>query len=110
MASFRHREATVIGSPANLAARMDGLTKEPNFKALIDDGEHVLVSKDAMQIINSFNSGFEFKEVNLEEMHLIMKSFPEEKRTYLFQLTQRNISLFNEVLTANAIQIIEAAT
>ena len=107
MASFRHREATVIGSPANLSARMDSLTKEPAFKILVDDGNKVLVSKTAKEILKSFNDKFEFNEVNLEEMHLIMKSFPDEKHVCLFTVTEQNISALNEVLTMNNIRPIE---
>lgn len=108
MASFRHREATVIGSPANLSARLDSLTKEPAFKILIGDGNKVLVSKTAKEILKTFNEKFEFNEVNLEDMKLIMKSFPEEKTIYLLAVTEHNINALNEVLKVNNIQTIEA--
>jgi class 3 adenylate cyclase len=101
MASFRHREATVIGSPANLSARMDTLTKEPAFKILIGDGNKVLVSKTAKEILKTFNDKLEFNEVNLEDIKLIMKSFPDEKSIYLFATTAENIAALNEVLAVN---------
>lgn len=108
MASFRHREATVIGSPANLAARMDSLTKEPAFKPLIDDGNKVLLSKAAKELLQTFHDSFEFNEINLEDMGLIMKSFPDEKTIYLLPITKNNIARLNDVLLANNIKTIEA--
>jgi len=107
MASFRHREATVIGSPANLSARLDSLTKKPAFKTLIEDGNKILVSKTAKEILKTFNDKFEFNEVNLENIQLIMKSFPNEKTIYLFTVTEQNINALNEVLKVNNIQTIE---
>jgi len=107
MASLKHREATVIGSPANLAARMDSLTKEPSFKALIKDGDKILVSKAAKDAIDYFGSDLKFEEINLEAMNLIMKSFPEEKLVYLFKLDITNIEKLNEILVTNEINKIE---
>ena len=108
MASFRHREATVIGSPANLAARMDSLTKEASFSTLINDCNKVLLSKTAKELLQTFHDSFEFNEVNLEEMNLIMKSFPNEKHIYLFSLTTNNLERLNSVLEANSIKTVEA--
>ena len=34
-----------VAAPANLAARMDSLTKEPLFKKLIKDGNKILLAK-----------------------------------------------------------------
>ena len=110
MASFRHREATVIGSPANLAARMDSLTKEASFSTLINDCNKVLLSKTAKELLQTFHDSFEFNEVNLEEMNLTMKSFPNEKHIYLFPLTTNNLERLNSVLEANNIKTVEAET
>jgi len=97
MASSHHREATVIGAPANLAARMDSLTKKPTFKPLIEDGNKILLSKLAKITMDYFEGALKFQEVNLESMNLIMNSFPDEKVIYLFAITKQNLAALNDI-------------
>ncbi len=104
MASFHHREATVIGSPANLAARIDTLTKEPAFNILIADGQKIALSEEAANIAKTFHKDLEFLKVDLNELGLTMKSFPDEKNVYLLSTTQSNIAALNEVLVFNKME------
>lgn len=106
MASFHHREATVIGSPANLAARIDTLTKESRFNSLVCDGEKIALSEEATNVIKTFHDDLEFLKVSLNELDLTMKSFPDERFVYLFSTTSKNIEVLNEVLSENKLEII----
>ena len=103
MASSRHREATVIGAPANLAARMDSLTKEPAFKPLVEDGRKILVCDRAKTVMDEFEGKLVFEKIVLEDIGITIKSFPDEKFIYLFHVTKENIEALNEILIANDI-------
>jgi len=101
MASAKHREATVIGSPANLAARMDSLTKETEFSTLVADGTKIIMSEEAVNTARTFHDRLNFQKIDLTERNLVMKSFPDEKNVYLLASTSENINILNEVLAAN---------
>jgi len=107
MASSHHREATVIGAPANLAARMDSLTKEPVFKPLLEDGNKILVCDKAKTVMDEFEGKLVFEKVVLEDIGITIKSFPDEKFIYLFHVTKENIEALNEILIANDIDPID---
>jgi class 3 adenylate cyclase len=107
MASTKHREATVIGAPANLAARMDGLTKKPEFNILVADGTKIIMSEEAVNTAKTFHDKLDFQKIDLVEKDFIMKSFPDEKSVYLFATTPENIKALNEVLIENKLAPIE---
>ena len=101
MASQSQRELTIMGKPANLAARMDELTKVPKIKELIISNHGILLDSSAYSRLITFSEKFEVIEVGLHHMNVSIRSFPDEANIYILGLTHLNLSLLNELLTIN---------
>jgi class 3 adenylate cyclase len=107
MASTRHREATIIGSPANLAARIDTLTKENAFKALFEAESGIFLADAAFKTLSTFTAEWSFRSIDLSSINLSIRSFPNETHVYYMPANDNNIGLLNRLLEMNQIPALQ---
>lgn len=101
--STRHREFATCGKPANLAARIDSLTKEKVLQELIGVIAHVLLSESAKTKLSEFASDLVFKELDLQSNGITLRSYDDEKSIYLFECTSANMQTLNRLLVLNSL-------
>lgn len=108
MASTRHREATIIGSPANLAARIDALTKEEAFKRLVEAEPGIFLADSAFKTLSTFSAEWKFRSINLASVNLNIRSFPDETDVFFMPASAGNVTLLNQLLKINQIPVLQA--
>lgn len=101
MASHHHREPTIIGAPANLAARIDELTKNKQLKDSLEKHPTIVLSEASGQVIQTFSDDLTLETFPLETEDLIIRSFETERELRLFKLNDKNMNSLNMLLEAN---------
>ncbi|MCC7442143.1 MAG: hypothetical protein IT285_10940 [Bdellovibrionales bacterium] len=106
MASVQHYEPTVIGKPANLAARIDALTRQKTLQEILlqHDRPTILLSGAAGEVLKAFSRDLKLRAVELQTLGLQLKSYADETRIFLFTADETNLSLLNQILRLNAIE------
>ncbi|MEW6057477.1 MAG: hypothetical protein AB1540_12770 [Bdellovibrionota bacterium] len=103
IASVKHREPTIIGNVANLATRIDGLTRELAFTSLFPKEPVVLLSSEAFRIVETFSPTWESLVISLDVLNITLKSYPNERSVIILPAIQKNISTLNALLRLNDI-------
>lgn len=98
------REITVIGPPYNILARLDPLTKEESLGVALE-GETMIVTKAFYERIINIYEKLEVKEINLSNLGLSIRDFPEEPLVYCIPRSTANIELFNNEIITDAKKI-----
>lgn len=101
MASKRHHELTIMGKPANLASRIDEITKNPEIKIKILANDCIIIDEESKKALCTFADGWEFFDINLSSIGEKIRSFDEESNLYLFNCSKKNIDLVNSLLKLN---------
>jgi class 3 adenylate cyclase len=84
-------EITVIGNIANIAARVDELTKNDSIAAKLGDTYHpVILTAEAKNFLMSLYQGLEITELSLVAFDVSIRDFPYEKSIYLLPSTEVN--------------------
>jgi class 3 adenylate cyclase len=76
------REITALGSPVNVLSRIDALTKDPLLKTRLHSDTIILTAAAAAQV-RQHQSTIILKEIDLKELGLTIRDFPEEKSIWL---------------------------
>ena len=87
-------EITALGSPVNLLSRIDELTKEPKMAQFLDSGDIVL-SNSAHNLLINLGLRPSGKLVDLVELGLEIRNFPDEQRVFVMPPSESNIQHFN---------------
>ncbi len=107
MVSARHREATIIGSPANLAARIDAMTKDQSILNLINNEAGILLEQSAYVVVKSFSSDWQLRWADLSQLGLSIRSYPDQTKLYFLPANEYNINILNQLLVLNSIPILK---
>lgn len=91
------REITAIGNAVNLASRIDTLTKEKALAQAIGENHIIMSEKFFMEMENAFNNKnpFQTQKIDIHELELKIRDFPEEQYVYLFLGSEENFNLLN---------------
>jgi class 3 adenylate cyclase len=77
-------EITALGTPVNFLSRVDDLTKSPAVAEALDSGD-LIVSETVKHLVDELELSIPFELINLDELEVSIRDFPEVKR--LFKLT-----------------------
>jgi len=75
------REITVMGNPANILSRIDPLTKHLALKNILKDSSLILTDK-AMEAARRAFPDVKARRINLAEMKIRIRDFPEEVQIF----------------------------
>lgn len=102
MASKGHREFTIMGKPANLSARIDEITKNEHFKKAVQGfSDYIILDEESKLMLDSFADGFNVSEINLKSINLMIRSYEDEEKVFLFLINENNIKIINTILRLN---------
>lgn len=82
------QEITIAGKPANLAARLDELTKNPKLKTQIDLQPCVIFDFATKNLLNSIELNLDWVEIDLKSESLEVRTYHEEKRIFLLHYSE----------------------
>ncbi len=77
-------EITALGSPVNLAARIDELTKNPFFKEILG-AQNVILSSETWHAIQPMLANVTMKIIRLSDYNVIIRDFESEKEIVLIE-------------------------
>lgn len=86
------RDISVIGNAANIPSRIDTITKDSKIKELLIDAPIILTKAANDELISNF-SGVITQKVDLNELQISLRDFPNE--TQIFLISRKN---FNQVV------------
>lgn len=75
-------EITALGTPVNLVARMDELTKQPELKKVLQTGD-IVMSKQTYGLLQQQVPGLAAVELQLADLGIAVRDFPEVKQLYI---------------------------
>lgn len=77
-------EITALGTPVNYLSRVDDLTKAPALAKTLKQGD-LLLDEATVEVIRRVNIKLNIEEIDLDQMELEIRDFPEVK--YVYRLT-----------------------
>lgn len=84
-------EITALGSPVNFLSRLDDASKHPNFKGLLSEMD-LIISSEAAETIKAMQLNLQLKEVNLDQLGVEIRDFPEVKVVWLLPASEGNFA------------------
>lgn len=96
-----HKDTTVIGRPANLAARIDQMTKNESVQKWIADRPHVLLSAGGADALKSISENFHIEDLDLAQFNLAIRSYENERQLYLMEMSDENAIVLGKLLALN---------
>ena len=91
-------EITALGSPVNFLSRLDELTKHPALKGYLQSSDIILCDR-SMKLLHELKASPKATPLDLEELGLSIRNFPEVKRIHTMRPSQSNIELFYKLYT-----------
>lgn len=85
-------EITALGSPVNLLSRVDELTKAPAMEAFLNHGD-LIVDQRSIDELTRVKSPIKYDTIDLKELGLTMRDFPEESLLYRIKPSDQNFDL-----------------
>ncbi len=85
------QEMTIAGKPANLASRLDELTKNEHIKNQIVQSPCVIFDFETKNLIKASGLSVKYEEIDLTEKNLEVRTYSEEKRIFLLRHNQSTI-------------------
>ena len=95
----KRQEMTIAGKPANLAARLDELTKIQEIKDQIISSPCVIFDFETKRILNNLTLNVRCEEINLKEKNLEVRTYSEEKRVFLLRCSPEVTNVFKQYLS-----------
>lgn len=89
-------EITALGTPVNFLSRVDDLTKAPEIANLIRHGDLILCERTVM-LVNEFDVPIPFEKLDLDELGLVIRDFPETRLLYKLTPTDETYELLLEL-------------
>jgi class 3 adenylate cyclase len=89
-------EITALGSPVNFLSRVDELTKAPEIKSRIQHGDLILCAP-TVNLLRELGAPLEFEELNLKDIGLTLRDFPETHLLYRLAPSDENYELLLEL-------------
>lgn len=78
-------EITIAGKPANLAARIDEITKDKRIKSHLERGPAVICDFATNKILKKYKIPAESTELDLRELGIDIRSYADERRVYVIR-------------------------
>jgi class 3 adenylate cyclase len=88
------RDVTALGDPANLSARLDAITKEPILSEVLSSCP-LVASTEALNVVRLLFPQLLIKSVDLRELDLSIRDFPEETKLHLIPITEQNRAILD---------------
>lgn len=92
-------EITALGSPVNLLSRIDELTKTPQLTEILNHGDIIIDNRSNDELLR-IKSVIATETIDLSELGLQIRDFPEEKLLFRISPTAQNYDLIMEMLPA----------
>ena len=95
-------EITALGQPVNLLSRIDDLTKEPKIARILDHGD-LIIDQQTHDELARLKSPLHEDKIDLDELGLTIRDFPEERTLYRVAPSDNNYELvlqMNEAVTS----------
>lgn len=90
------RDITPLGSVVNILSRIDPVTKNPRFQLSV--GEiRVICTKVYFDSLISILPGLEFLKLDLDQLEIVLRDFPEERELYGIPLSNQNLKLIESL-------------
>ncbi len=96
-----HKDTSILGKPANLAARIDGLTKDQKVAKWIGKRPHLLFSHEAKEAFSALAPTIAFESFELDEAGLAIRSYESEKWVHLLPINDSNRGEMAKLLKLN---------
>lgn len=94
-------EITAMGPSVNLAARIDELSKNPKLVTAIQDN-HIICSTEFGALLKSYAHGLKMYSIDLSELNVTIRDFPDETRVWLLEASPENKALLSEILSTHS--------
>ncbi len=91
-------EITALGTPVNFLSRVDDLTKQPSIARLLRSGDLIL-SERAKRAVDDLELAIPFDHIDLDELELRIRDFPEVRNLYKLTPQEDLDSLLSTVLS-----------
>lgn len=85
-------EITALGSPVNLLSRLDELTKEPKFKAKVDETDLILCDRSA-KVLLELDLHCELNVLRLDTISAKVRDFEEVTQIWIMPTTDENLQI-----------------
>lgn len=92
-------EITALGPPVNLLSRVDDLTKAPELASFLNHGDLIIDQKSHDELAR-LRSPLEEDLIDLDELGLTIRDFPDERKLYRIAATDNNYELVSQMNTA----------
>lgn len=86
-------EITALGSPVNFLSRLDELTKQPQLRNLLKSSDLVICDR-SMKLLRELRISPSTTTIDLDELGLSIRNFPDVKRIHTMRPSQANIDVF----------------
>lgn len=87
-------EITALGSPVNFLSRLDELTKHPQLRKRLKSSD-IIICDRSLQLLHEVNINPEVVTIDLEEVGLSIRNFPEHKIIHAMRPSEANRRLLS---------------
>ena len=84
-------EITALGPPVNFLSRLDDATKAESFSAVLNNRD-LLIGRSAREELAIVTTDLKFEKIELDDIGVSIRDFPEEKVVYRLKPTDTNYS------------------
>jgi class 3 adenylate cyclase len=92
------QEITIAGKPANLAARLDEITKTKIVNEKIIEKPYVLFDFATKNTLLEISKNLPYEEIDLKQENIEVRSYLEERRVFLLPYSAVGVALLEEYL------------
>jgi class 3 adenylate cyclase len=89
------QEITIAGKPANLANRLDELTKNPILKVQVASSPCVLFDYQTKSELKTSGINIQYEEIDLKNSNLAVRTYSEERRIFLLRYSLETLEALN---------------
>jgi class 3 adenylate cyclase len=90
------REVTCLGTPANIVARIDEITKVPQFMEAMGEA-NVILSRQFAQLLKIHFPTIPLTPLDLKTLSVTIRSFEEETVVYRFEVNSATLAILNSI-------------
>ena len=89
-------EITALGSPVNYLSRLDELTKHPRLRERLHSSDIILCDR-SMELLSQLKITPDVETLDLTELGLAIRNFPEARRIHTMRPTSENVAVFYDL-------------